>query len=196
MNQVTRRVNGITHRALSGVLGTPFLPALAFPSEDRDRWRAAPEHCAAAPAPRADNTRVTSARIHRAAPSRPSRTAHTLLFFPILRSHPKFRFYSAAKRHERGQTSSPCPSLAFLYTALRSPKVNAGSQALRLSLAQPLARSHMHDETQRNPDHKPVTPGSHPRRLVLPAQMGIQCSQCSLNYCTQRIDGAAGDSLM
>lgn len=62
-------------------------------------------------------------------------------FFSILRSHPKFRFYSAGKRHEWGQTSTPCPCLALLHAALRPSKIIAASQSLPLSLAQPLAHT-------------------------------------------------------
>lgn len=122
MNQVTRRVNGITHRALSGVLGTPFLPALAFPSEGRDRWRAAPEHCAAAPAPRADNTRVTSARIHRAAPSRPSRTAHTLLFFPSCVVTQSSGFTQQRKDTSGDRLRAPVPALPSSTLLFALPK--------------------------------------------------------------------------
>lgn len=120
-------------------------------------------------------------------PSRPSRTTPTLFSHP---SHPKFRFYSATKRRE-DRLSNP------FFFWVRYPLVRGAEPFLSPlihSLTHPVV--HIHDETLRNSGHKLVTPGSHPRRLVLPAQMGIQCSQCSLNYCTQRIDGAAGESLM
>lgn len=125
MNQVTRRVNGITHRPLSGVLGTPFLPARAFPSEGRDRWRGAPEHCPAAPAPRADNTRVTSARIHRAAPPsplRPSRTAHTLLFYPSCVVIQSSGFTQQGKDTSRDRLQPRVPALPSFMLLFPLPK--------------------------------------------------------------------------
>lgn len=158
-----RRVNGITHRALSGVLGTPFLPSLAFPSEGRDRWRDAQEHCAAAPAPRVNNARVTSAWIHRAAPARPSRTAHTSLFFSIQRSHPKFRFYSAAKRHEREQTSEPF--------SLPYPPVH------RQPLPHPLTRPHSLSLTHAR------------RKPAKPRPQACDTRQSSSEACTTRPNG-------
>lgn len=110
-----------------------------------------------------------------------------LYFFPSNVVTQSSGFTQQRKDMSGNRPRSPFPCVTLPYIA---------SHSLTRSLVHTASRSHMHDESQRNPDHKPVTPGSHPRRLVLPAQMGIQCSQCSLNYCTQRIDGAAGDSLM
>lgn len=93
MNQVRRRVNGITHWVLSGCWGRPS-PLL--PLRGLRQVEGRPGALCRRPCPGTSTIPALLQLEYTALlPSRPSRTTPTLFSHP---SHPKFRFYSAPKR--------------------------------------------------------------------------------------------------